>query len=104
MVEQGRARELEEELRRHLASSPGSPRGKALRGWKLLAEGEPADALKAFREALELDGFLYQAHWGAARALEDLGRKEEARRHWRRVLRIEAKGPGSAEARRASRP
>jgi tetratricopeptide (TPR) repeat protein len=104
IVEQGQGDKLEEELRRHLALSPKSPRGNALLGWMLLAEGKPVEALRAFEESLELDAHISQAHWGAARTLEALGQKEAARLHWRELIRLRAEGAAGIEARQASKP
>jgi tetratricopeptide (TPR) repeat protein len=101
IVRQGRGEALEEELRRHLALHPESSRAKALWGWHQLASGKPADAQRTFEETLDLNPSLVQARWGAARSLEALGQAEAARDHWKRLLRLDAKGKAADEAQQA---
>jgi Flp pilus assembly protein TadD len=45
---------------------------------KLLADGLPADAAQAFREAIAADPTYYEAHHGLVRALRDAGRLEQS--------------------------
>lgn len=100
MVRRGQGEELESELRRHLDLHPRSPKARAMLGWKLLADDKPKEALGAFEEALEENPFLFQANWGAARSLSALGRAEEAKRYWKKLLRLGAEGSVAKEARR----
>lgn len=99
MVRQGRSDELERELGRHMALHARSPKAKAFLGWKLLADDKPKEALGAFEEALLENPFLFQANWGAARSLTALGRAEEAKRYWKKLLRLGAEGSVAKEAR-----
>ena len=48
------------------------------RGIDLLASGAPADAVKAFREAIVADPTNHEAHHGLIRALRDCGQIEQA--------------------------
>lgn len=48
------------------------------RGLDLLASGAPAEAAKAFREAIAADAENYEAHHGLIRALRDAGQVEQA--------------------------
>lgn len=48
------------------------------RGLDLLAAGSPAEAAKAFREAITADPAHYEAHHGLIRALRDAGRLEQS--------------------------
>lgn len=48
------------------------------RGLDLLAAGQPLEAAKAFRSAIELDERCYEAHHGLIRALRDGGRLEQS--------------------------
>ena len=48
------------------------------RGVDLLASGSPADAVKAFREAIVADPTNNEAHHGLIRALRDSGQIEQA--------------------------
>jgi tetratricopeptide (TPR) repeat protein len=56
------------------------PNAEALsqRGLDLLAEGSPAQALRAFREAIDADPTYYEAHHGLIRALRDAGQLEQS--------------------------
>jgi Flp pilus assembly protein TadD len=48
------------------------------RGLDLLATGSPAEALGAFRSAIEADPACYEAHHGLVRALRDAGYMEQS--------------------------
>ena len=45
---------------------------------ELLADGRPAEAAQAFREAIAADPVYYEAHHGLVRALRDAGKPEES--------------------------
>ena len=47
-------------------------------GLDLLAQGSSAEAVKAFRYAIEADFANYEAHHGLVRALRDAGRLEQS--------------------------
>jgi Flp pilus assembly protein TadD len=44
----------------------------------LLADGRPADAAQAFRDAIAADPTYFEAHHGLVRALRDAGRLEQS--------------------------
>lgn len=48
------------------------------RGLDMLAIGSPAEAVKAFRSAIEADPSGYEAHHGLVRALRDAGHLEQS--------------------------
>lgn len=48
------------------------------RGLDLLAAGSPAEAARAFRDAIAADGSFFDAHHGLVRALRDSGRLEQS--------------------------
>ncbi|HSZ17902.1 MAG TPA: tetratricopeptide repeat protein [Terracidiphilus sp.] len=48
------------------------------RGVELLADGRPADAAQAFRDAIAADPTYFEAHHGLVRALRDAGRLEQS--------------------------
>jgi Flp pilus assembly protein TadD len=45
---------------------------------ELLADGRPADAAQAFRDAIAADPTYFEAHHGLVRALRDAGRLEQS--------------------------
>lgn len=47
-------------------------------GLNLLAAGSPAEAVKAFRSAIDADPANYEAHHGLVRALRDAGHLEQS--------------------------
>jgi len=47
-------------------------------GLNYLAAGEPSEAAKKFRAAVDADSAHYEAHHGLVRALRDAGRLEQA--------------------------
>ncbi|MEZ5288904.1 MAG: zf-HC2 domain-containing protein [Vicinamibacterales bacterium] len=66
-----------------------------------LANGQPVEALKAAREALQLDGANAAAHFNEALALERSGQADAAARAWRAVAADPNQGaPWQDEARR----
>lgn len=44
----------------------------------MLADGRPADAAQAFRDAIAADPTYFEAHHGLVRALRDAGRLEQS--------------------------
>lgn len=48
------------------------------RGLDLLAAGFPAEAARAFRQAISADPACYEAHHGLVRALRDAGQLEQS--------------------------
>jgi Flp pilus assembly protein TadD len=50
----------------------------AQRGLDLIAAGNPAEAVKAFRSAISADPGNFDAHHGLIRALRDAGRGEQS--------------------------
>jgi tetratricopeptide (TPR) repeat protein len=80
-----------------------------LLGDMLLAEGRPADALRAYGQALERSPRRHNGLYGAGRAAERLGDRDTAARHYRTLLDATAAGAATEavlHARRflASRP
>ena len=58
------------------------------------------DAAKYFARAVQLDPGFADAHFNLAMALEELGRRTEARPHWARYLELDPDGSWSEIARR----
>ena len=59
-------------------SNPTSADELSDRGLELLAAGEPAEAARAFRAAIDADPVHIEAHHGLVRALRDAGRLEQS--------------------------
>ena len=67
----------------------------------VLAElGQRKLAVAAFEEALAFHGEYLDAHYHLARALDDLGRRDEAEHHWRVFASLAPESPWAAVARR----
>ena len=65
----------------------------------LVERDEHAQALELFRRAVELRTDFAEAHFNLAMALAKLGRRVEARVHWKRYLELDPHGAWSATAR-----
>lgn len=63
-----------------------SEAGEMARGLAELGNGRAADAVAAFRRVLALNPTHYGAHYQLAAALDRLGKRDEARIVWQRVL------------------
>ena len=72
------------------------------RGLDALRAGDPTAAAARFRELLALNPAHYGAHYQLAMALDRLGRTDEARLLWQRVLRL-AEGYGDQSTIRSAR-
>ncbi|HYE14076.1 MAG TPA: tetratricopeptide repeat protein [Pyrinomonadaceae bacterium] len=59
------------------------------RGEALLKERRWQEATIEFRNAIQIDDSLAQAHWGLARAYEELGRAPEAFEEWQKTARLD---------------
>jgi tetratricopeptide (TPR) repeat protein len=72
----------------------------------LYSTGERVAAAERFRQAVELDPDYSDAHYGQADALDELGRSDEARRHWIQFLQSESEGDWAdyARSRLANQP
>jgi tetratricopeptide (TPR) repeat protein len=68
-------------------------------GCILLELGEKQLAIASFEGALSHHGDYPDVHFFLARALDDLGRKDEALPHWKRFLELAPASPWSEEAR-----
>lgn len=68
-------------------------------GCVLLETGEPELAVAAFMGTLRLHADYADVHYHLARTLDDLGRADEARVHWRRFLDLASDSPWADEAR-----
>ncbi len=79
------ARRLAEEL---LAGAPDSSQGHYLLGVVAAAEKDPSAAEAMFRRSIFLDRGFVAAELGLADALSQTGQDDDARRHYRRVLRL----------------
>ena len=53
----------------------------------LVELGEHEDGLAAYQKALQVDPSYGDAHYNLADALEQLGRRRDARPHWQAYLR-----------------
>jgi tetratricopeptide (TPR) repeat protein len=75
-----------------------------LEGWTQLGcihaeEGKLDAALDAFEIALNVHPDYPDAHWHAASILEQLGRIDEAKAHWKSYLKFDDRGPWAEQAR-----
>ena len=68
-------------------------------GCVLIETGQPELAVKAFEGALEHHSEYPDAHYHLARALEDLGRADDAKPHWAAFVELAPHGPWADEAR-----
>jgi Flp pilus assembly protein TadD len=73
-------------LDRAAKEAPRDPRPRYLRGLALAKLGRPADAARAYREALALDPKLAKVRNELAIALEDAGLVDAALVEWRRAV------------------
>jgi tetratricopeptide (TPR) repeat protein len=69
------------------------------RGSVLRALAKKSDALKSFKQAVELDPEYREAQFALAVTLEDLGKTKQARQAWQRYLEIDEDSVWSEEAR-----
>ena len=74
---------------RALNLKPGYLKARLFLGNALLAQGETAAAVQAYREALQIDLDNAQVHQGLARGLQILGRGEEAVLAYREAIRLQ---------------
>lgn len=70
--------------------------------WADLKQSERA--VQAYREALKHDPHVPDLHFNLADELDRLGRRDEARPHWRRYLALEPAGPWADHARKKIQP
>jgi tetratricopeptide (TPR) repeat protein len=68
-------------------------------GCVLAETGQPELAVAAFQGALRRHPEYMDVHYHLARTLDDLGRAEEADRHWREFLDLAPDSPWAEEAR-----
>jgi tetratricopeptide (TPR) repeat protein len=61
--------------------------------------GEIDEAPEAFERALQIDPEYSDAHFNLADAMEQVGRFSEARRHWKKLVRLEPVGEWAGYAR-----
>ena len=73
-------------LRRGIAVNDDVPRLHYMMGCSLLEEQNPADAMIAFRKAIELDPLFAKAHNNLGFTLEALGQLQEARQCYQRAI------------------
>ncbi len=76
----------------------GFVEARANLGCVLAGEGELELAVAAFEGALVQHAAYPDAHYHLARVLDDLGRDDEARKHWQAFLELSPQSPWCAEA------
>jgi Flp pilus assembly protein TadD len=96
LLQAGRMREAERELREAVRMDPAYGRARTNLGLSLLAQGKFGEAERELREALRLDPYNVSARSNFAVALYTIGKKREAVSEIRKVLRLE---PRHARAR-----
>jgi len=70
------------------APAPGSPADLVQQGQKLSREGKQDEALALFRQALDKDSSLYEAHLAAGAALDLKGDYAEAQEHFTKAIEV----------------
>jgi tetratricopeptide (TPR) repeat protein len=89
LVERGQRDRAREVLQQLLADSPSHFDGHRLLGEMEFKEGRFAEALPHLKAAAQQRPYVKQARWALARALQMLGRDEEAKPHFQYVAESE---------------
>jgi len=85
--------------RQALQIDPDQPEALYNLGFLRLDSGDAEAAAELFEHALAADPAFADAHFNLALAYERLGRKSDAKRHWKVYLQLEPKGEWSEVAR-----
>lgn len=99
--EQGDLRGAEESLRNSVKLNPSYGKGYYELGITYDAMGRPADALRAYQDALVSEGSRPDLHLRLGLALIRAGSEPKAREHLQKVLTLSPEGPEASQARDA---
>ncbi|MET0343495.1 MAG: tetratricopeptide repeat protein [Polyangiales bacterium] len=96
----GFPQDAEELYRRALAIDSDQPEAYYNLGFLYYERGDAGAAVPCFERAIETDPAFADAHFNLAMALEEVGRRLTAKRHWGVYLQLEPDGAWAEVARR----
>lgn len=96
----GFPKDAEELYRSALAIDADQPEAYYNLGFLYYERGDASAAVPCFERAVETDPAFADAHFNLAMALEEVGKRTRARRHWQIYLQLEPHGPWAEVARR----